>query len=346
MEQETQAPRSGFRRFIDGATSMFERSADFLDEAWVKVNNLTETNYNLACEMVRQGRVTDAIFRFKVTLWLAPEHVPSMYNLGCLYHHLGREQQALQYFTKVIKTDPKHEAAIYMVATIDPSLLKSGMQPSLVPHAMLVEYFDNLAYEYDAVQKQYMYKLPDLTYELLAQHIDVEMQKQSLLDLGCGTGLGVARFREEFINIYGVDVSGNMLQAASRRFDRRGVKIYSRLFHEDARMYLNAITKPYAQVALALQLLPYLGDLQPFFRGLQKAMVVDGLAVISFDPYGQQGFGVMPSTGYFGHHIDYVRKEAEKFGLDLIRHGEVEASADKHVELCIFRKTSEQAVPA
>jgi predicted TPR repeat methyltransferase len=342
MEEEIQPRRNGLRRFIEGVTNGFEATATFLDEAWVKVNNLTETNYNLACEMVRQGRVDDAIFRFKVTLWLAPEHVPSMYNLGCLYHHKGQEQRALDFFSKVIKADPKHDAAIYMIATIDPTLLKEGMQPKLVPHAMLVEYFDNLAPAYDAQQRQYMYKLPQLAHQLLHQHLDEQMQKQNLLDLGCGTGLAGEQCREEFVNVYGVDVSAAMLEQAGRRFDKRGVKIYSRLYHQDARLYLNGLQAPAFQVVMALQLLPYIGDADSLFLGLNKSLVSQGLVVLSFDPYPKAGgYGVMPATGYFGHHIDAIRRVAEKNGFDLLRHGEVEAAAKHQVELCIFRKRAD-----
>ena len=345
-QQPNDSNRSGgFRSTIDAMGAGLSWVSQFIDDTWVKINNLTQTNYDLACRMVHEGRIDDAIFRFKVTLWLAPGHILSMYNLGCLYEHKGLRQQALEYYKKILKVDPKHEAALYMVATLDPSLLKADMRPTYVPLPMIVEYFDQLAAGYDVSMQQTMYKLPALTHQLLHQHIDERFEKRNLLDLGCGTGLAGAQFREEFVNVFGVDLSPRMLEIANTRFDRRGVKIYARLVQQDIRVYMNSLQTPVAQVALAISVLPYIGMLDSFFAGLQRALVLNGFCVLSFDLYKEPGgYGVLPETGYFGHHPDYVKTVAEKFGFDLLRMGEVEANAGKRAELCIFRKNSEQVI--
>ncbi len=335
--QPPQKKEGVIRSLAGGATWL----ADFIDMAWAKFQNLTETNYRLACQMVRQGRIEEGMRRFKITLWLSPNHVPSLYNLGCLYQHVGNKKQALECFVKVLRLQPTNEEALYMVSGIKPELIKPEMRPRRMPPLMAIEYFDTQATIYDQHQQAQQYRMPVMVHQFLHTELDSDMQRHDMLDLGCGTGLCGIQFRGEFSNIIGVDISNAMLDEAYRRLDDRGVKIYTRLMHQEARLAMREMKAESIDVILAISLFRYVGDLQGMFELMHQVLRVGGYVACSFDPYGQRGqYGLMQQTGYFGHDVNYVLQHAQNAGFSVVRTGEVMGYPNVAQELCIFRKIS------
>ncbi|MCI5049902.1 MAG: methyltransferase domain-containing protein [Rickettsiales bacterium] len=337
---ETNTPhqeRKESKGFFKSSAANIGWIMDWFREISYKINNLVETNYELACQMAADGRVDDAIFRFKILLWLEPNYTEAIYNLGCLYLHKGERQQALDHFTKVLRKQPMHQNAIYMVASINPSMLKEELLPQTLPYSMALEYFEGMARQYDAYQHENEYKLPDLVGEMTRKEVGNEMTND-LVDLGCGTGLLGVQFREMFTNTIGVDMANQMLDIAHRRVDDRGVMIYTRLAHQDIRNYLKDAKAGSADVVLCISVFPYLGELDSIFAGVRKLMRPGALFVCSYDPYvGMHGYSVLPETGYFGHRNDYVMETAKRHGLQAVRTGSVMAYPERPVELHIYR---------
>jgi predicted TPR repeat methyltransferase len=322
----------------------FMALGNWIDSAMTKVNNLTETNYELAMDMARSGRISDAIFRFRMTLWLDPNHEPSMYNLACMYQHRGENQKALALLARIIKAHPNHANAIYRVATMDPSLLKPEMRPTTVPPIQVFEYFEATALNYDAERQAQGYRLPALLHQLLYPLLQNEVSRHDMLDIGCATGLCGYTFAETFSNVVGCDISPNMLELAYRRTDRLGVKIYNKLVQQDIRHFLAPADAPNFDVIIAMDVLPYIGDLALLAEQLSRAVRTGGVVALSFDVYpAADGFGVMPATGYFGHTVHYVTQSMNARGFETVRTGEVEASTGRFVQLCFFRKTDAAA---
>lgn len=317
---------------------VFMFGADWFEQVMEKCNNLTETNYRLACEHAAKGNVDNAVWRFRFTLWLAPDHVPSWYNLGCLYLHKGMQSEAMQCFAKVLRAQPTHEDALYMVSTMNPGALKPELRPKKVPVQMVIDMFDATSASYDAVQRARQYQLPGLLYQLLNPAMGPDAARHDLLDLGCGTGLCSIAFQQYFPNIIGVDISSGMIDKAYRRVDARGVRIFSRLVQRDLRPFVAEVKLDAFDLVLCMETFKYLGDLAGVFEGIAATLRRGGYAAVSFDPYPQPGFGMLPRTGYFGHELSYVLGLAQGAGLEIVRTGEVMAYPEQPVQLCFFRK--------
>jgi len=318
--------------------SGFQWLYDFAAECIAKCDNLTETNYQLGMEHAANGRVNDAILRFRITLWLAPEHVDTMYNLGCMYLHKGMRAEAMAMFVKVLRKIPNHEAALYMVSTIDPSVLKPEMLPKSYPYGMAVERFENLSGIYDYEQQMKQYQLPALLHQLLHAEFRHGEPRNNFADLGCGTGLCGIQFREEFTNMIGVDLANSMLDHAYRRVDRRGVMVYNRLVHQLISQYLTEADPKSLDVAICISVFPYLGDVGYVFEELKRVLRPGGLFACSFDIHpGNLDYGVLAKTGYFGQNLNYILRLAKENNFKTVRTGSVMAYPGHPVELCFFR---------
>lgn len=325
--------------FLREMRGVFGGVFDWVEELQRKFENLTETSFHLACQMAGQGRINDAQLRLRVALWITPDHVPSLYNLGCIYHHKKQNDLAMQCFTKVLRKIPTHENALFMVCSINPTLLKEQVRPKTMPYGMAVEYFEGVAQGYEYDQQMKGYQLPVMTHQLLNPLVDDYGVRRDLIDLGCGTGLATIQFQEQFANVVGVDFSSGMLDQAYRKMDRRGVKLFNRLINQDMRVFLQEAKDASFDVAVCLQALKYVGDAGLVFGELSRVLRAGGLFACSVDPYVQpQGFGLMVKSGYFGHSVNYLLSLAEQAGLEVVRTGEVLGYTNQHVNLCIFRK--------
>lgn len=340
----TASTKKETRSNLAALASGFSWLSDFFSDAIAKCENLTETNFDLACKMAANGRVDDAIMRFKITLWLAPDHLDSMYNLGCMYLHKGNRAQAMEMFVKVLRKVPDHQPSLYMVASIDPSVLKPEMLPKHLPFEIAIERFEGMANSYDYEQQVQKYQLPSLLHQLLHQSFRRDEILNNLVDLGCGTGLCGIQFREEFTNLIGVDIANGMLDMAYRRVDRRGVMVYNRLIHQSIVQYLSDADANHIDVAICASVFPYLGDVNYVFEGLKRVLRTGGVFACSFDPHpGNVDYGVLAKTGYFGHNLNYILRLAKEHGFKTIRTGSVMAHPGHPVELCIFRKQDKSA---
>jgi predicted TPR repeat methyltransferase len=317
----------------------------FADEVVQKCSRLTETNYELGLEMARNGRIGDAIFRFRITLMLAPDHEPTLYNLGCLLQHRGEKDKALALFTRILRKDPTHANALYRVTCINPAMLKPELRPTTVPPIQVMEYFDTIAPFYDADMQAEAYRLPLLMHQLVHPELQAETMRGTMLDVGCGTGLVGVQFKETFKNMVGVDMSARMLEAAYQRLDANGMKIYNQIINQDIRHYLAAVNAPSFNLVTIASVLPYIGELSLLCEQLGKTVINGGLVAVSFDPLhgSTENYSVLPATGYFGHQVGYVSQCFIANGFEVLRTGELQAATGKMVELCLFRKKAPDA---
>ena len=106
------------------------------------------------------------------------------------------------------------------------------------------------------------------------------------VDLGCGTGLSGAILRPHAGRLVGVDLSGAMLEQAGKR------GLYDELVREEIGDWLER-ERGRVDVALALDVFIYVGELARVMRALSAALVPGGLVAFTTE------------HGVLGHrHVD------------------------------------------
>src|SRR5262245_3910210 len=101
----------------------FDRIQSKYASVRAKMKELHKTNYDLGYKFAGEGRWLDAIFRFRVVLYLSPDYPNANYNLGCCYMRLGRNAEAKAAFLKALKQSPGNADVMFMLASLDPSAL-------------------------------------------------------------------------------------------------------------------------------------------------------------------------------------------------------------------------------
>jgi predicted TPR repeat methyltransferase len=300
-----------------------------------KLKHLPQTNYELGQRFADRGSVKDALFRFRIATWFAPDFVRAWYNMGCCQLALGKKTHAVTSFRKVLALEPANTEAIFMLATIDPSLLSATQQPQHMPPQLVEGFFAHIAAQYDMIEGQNGYEAPRHLHTRVTQILGGRTGLR-ILDLGCGSGLAVMPWRESAGHITGVDITKEMVEK-SRYARISGVNIFEQVMHCDANQSSASLPVGTIDLVIALNVLPYLGECSAFLTHAARALAPNGIVALTCDPYARaDGYGVVPKTSRFGHGAEYVTRIMAGAGLTRVAQEIITLYPETKVPLLIF----------
>jgi len=168
--------------------------------------------------------------------------------------------------------------------------------------------FDQFASDYDTRMRGRLgYAAPGILRDLAGFLIDPE-GRFDVLDLGCGTGLSGIAFKPIAKRLVGVDLSPRMLEQA------RALKIYDALVVGDVENLPDEARGPFG-IAVAADVLVYLGDLQALFAAVRTRLQGDGLWLFTTER-GEVDFERGPKRRY-RHSEAYLRALAAAHRFDV-----------------------------
>lgn len=302
------APEDGDSLFNLALT---EKKVGKIDRAIVHYRQLlagepdcVDAHYNLAGCYKDSGRFDEAMDSYRRVLRLAPDHAAANGNLAFLYHRRGEVNLAIHHYRRVLEVQPDHPAARHMLAAL------GGEAASGSPESYVREVFEQYSDHYEkSLVAELEYCVPAKLRRLLEHHFPAR-RFPCAIDLGCGTGLGAEAFRDAVELFDGVDLSPKMLELAA------GKGLYRHLQAMGIDDFLRHSEERY-DLALAADVLAYLGDLQSIFTLLAVKMGRGGVFVFSTELWSGSGYKLQP-TGRFAHAGDYVVATALTSGWQVI----------------------------
>lgn len=218
----------------------------------------------------------------------------------------GRADLALKHLERIVEADPDNKAAQYHLAAVRGDELEGAPEDYVAGH------FDKFAASFDEVLENLGYRAPDLVAEdVVALAQEKTASFQDVVDLGCGTGLCGPLIRDHCDRLTGVDLSKGMMQKAAK------LEVYDFLVEGELVSFLSDDLPTRFDLAVCVDTLCYIGNLQPFMTALAKALKPGGRLVASvehLEDSAAQGFRV-DSSGRYAHTPDYIRKCAEEASL-------------------------------
>lgn len=266
----------------------------------------TDAHYNFAVAAMALGNLKDAIEHFKHTLELTPNHVDAHCNLAAIYLKTGKKDQAIDHYQQAVALQPENVAASYLLGALTKNEL-----PSAAPAEYIKQLFDNYAGYFDKQLIEHLhYQTPSLMRTALTKFLPAKKPKWQILDLGCGTGLAGAAFRDLAKCLIGVDLSPRMLEKAREK------ALYDELIEEDLTNFL-ATTKTNFDLIISADTLVYIGDLTAVIEGCYRALHEHGLAIFSTELSTGQTYE-LETSGRFAHTKSYIEKLAIECGFKVL----------------------------
>jgi predicted TPR repeat methyltransferase len=287
-----------------------------LDEAFASLRkalslspNHCSAHNNLSRVLQKQGRFEEAIVSCRRVLAIRPDDVKAHENLGLALQSKGELSEAASHYKRAIELGTANPMIRHALAALN------GGDAGPIPAEVVRGLFDDYASRFDThLVGALGYSAPKLMREAVGQLTRNARRFQHALDLGCGTGMVGAHFRDIVDEIDGVDLSPKMLEEARRK------QIYGRLDCEEIVAWLEraAAESLSFDIVLSADVFIYVGNLEPAFSAIRRILARDGLFVFSVEHLAQGSFELLPTTGRYAHSTSYVRELAtSQFTVEL-----------------------------
>jgi predicted TPR repeat methyltransferase len=245
---------------------------------------------NLGVICSDHGDLLQAELLLEKSTTLDPDNINTLYNLAGIHNARGNHGKALDLLERVLHMAPAHQAAAHMRAAL------YGTTPLCAPSSYVEEVFDKYAGRFDHhLQGALEYTAPQALAAMVRAHCAAMLPLDTILDLGCGTGLSGVAFRDMAVQLSGVDISGNMLARARQK------KLYDSLAKAEILAFLDQNSATYSAF-VAADVLVYLGDPKPLFSLLAKRSGERAIFACSIERCTENVDFTLRPSGRFAHN--------------------------------------------
>jgi predicted TPR repeat methyltransferase len=185
-----------------------------------------------------------------------------------------------------------------------------------LPEELVKGIFNTYASAYDRhLSAGLQFRAPKLAMDLVGGWVAenaIAAASLRVLDLGCGTGLFGDQIKPFAKQLIGVDVAQGMLDEAKRR------DIYDELVCSELHAYIESAAPQSFDVAVAADVLVYIGSLERLFRGTKALFRKDGIFVFGIEtPTEETETFSLKASGRYQHAMSYVDATARTAGFDV-----------------------------
>jgi predicted TPR repeat methyltransferase len=260
------------------------------------INPTDETYYNIGVLLMNKARYQESVNYFEQAISINSKYLAAYLNLGATYLKLHQLEKAKKCYNDALAIDPTNEEIKYILSALSAD---KNIKPAKAPKMYLSNLFNQYASYYDEHLKHLEYHLPQLIVKCLLKNDIIGHDKQTVLDLGCGTGLCGKAIRPYAKMLIGIDIAQNMIKAAREKH------IYDKLQCLD----INDALSPYHDffnLIIAGDVFTYLGDLSITFQKISKALKPQSFFIFSVEKSSQAPYTLQTSMRY-AHHLSYVQ---------------------------------------
>jgi predicted TPR repeat methyltransferase len=238
----------------------------------------------------------------------APRFAPAWFLLAEARESLGDRAGAVEAFRRALAADEadRQGAAVRLTRL-------GALPPVAMPTAYIRSLFDGYAAGFeDSLVGRLGYRGPELLLDAL-KRAGALTTSQSVLDLGCGTGLAGVSIKPFARRLIGVDLSPRMLDAA------RDKGVYDRLIETECMTFLReeAVAGARHDLVLAADVFIYFHELMQVPRFAVPVMAPGGLLAFSVETYDGDGV-ILRDTLRYAHGEAHVRHALAQGGMDVV----------------------------
>jgi predicted TPR repeat methyltransferase len=267
-------------------------------------NLVADRRYAYALTLRAEGDAVGAADLIAQALELAPTWPEGRFALAETLADSGQRDAAIAAYQAYLTLD----ASDSMGAAARLALLDAALAPPSLPPAYVARLFDEYAPRFDAaLTERLAYRGPALLKDAVTRVHPGGFSR--VFDLGCGTGLSGAAFRDVTDWLGGVDLSTAMVRQAVAK------GIYDHLESGEMGAALKAAAQPF-DLVLAADVLVYLGDLMPLLTAVRGKLTPGGLFAFTVQRGESEGYSLGREQRY-SHSRVYLETSARTAGFQI-----------------------------
>ena len=266
-----------------------------------------ESLYNAGVCLSDLQRDKEAINYFERVLQKIPDHLPTLLNLAAVYLKQSRTDQAILHYQKALALDPNNAEIKHILHALTEDKIPDEAPAEYVSHL-----FDNYAGSYDKHLTGILeYSVPEKLHELVTTEVNPTPHSLNIADIGCGTGLCGARFRQDARSLIGVDLSADMLAIADQK------NIYDQLINSAVDQALATLND--LDLIVAADVFTYIGNLTAVFTAAHQALSSSGYFAFSIEALTNSKDDYhLQKTIRYAHNKNYIETLCHRHGFSII----------------------------
>jgi len=251
--------------------------------------------------LARLGRLDEALAGAQALCERHADWAEPWLLAGSLHKDLGQSAAAVTALERAQALEPGPLAA-WLLAGLRGA--HDADAPPLPPDGYVEALFDGYAADFDRHLETLEYRAPELLLPGL-----VARRYATALDLGCGTGVVGRLVRPLAQRLEGLDVSTAMIERA------RATGVYDALHAAELLAHLRQQPAGSLDLVLAADVFIYLGDLDPVFAAVRRALAPGGVFAFSVESAPAGTAVALLPTARYAHGRAYLQALAERHGL-------------------------------
>jgi len=289
--------------------SHYDQATRYAMQAIQANPNGWESHMQLGSLLITQHQYTMAEQVLTQASALQPDNAYIMQLLIVTLIRQNKHAQALAQLDQMLVKAPDNKMLRYFQAML------RGDRVETSPTEYIVNLFDYYADRFDHHLQQVLgYKVPQLLAQMVAEMNP--SKNQTLLDLGCGTGLLAEAFKDFTSQRVGVDLSSRMIAKARDR------KLYNALYAQDIVEFMKGCEQRFDLVTAA-DVVVYIGDLAPIFKSVRAVLADSGLFMFSIEKNEHIVDYSLTSTGRYTHAPGYVEHLCLEEGYEIVQQRDI-----------------------
>ena len=274
---------------------------------------VSDRRYKAAVELAARGDFVAAADVLTQTVAAAPGFATAWFALGAIRDRLGDRDGAVTAFRAASRADPDD----YHGARLQLARLGADDETPAMTEPYVRRLFDQYAAHYDASLTEHLhYRGPALLLQAVTAALERAgrpLRFQSLLDLGCGTGLAGEVFRPFAARRVGVDLSPAMIARAEAKGD------YDRLVVGSIGAFVadEMTNDAKYDLVLAADVFVYVNDIAPIMTDIARVLTPHGIVAFTVETHSGAGVTLLP-TLRFAYGESHLRDLVAGAGLNLL----------------------------
>ncbi len=266
---------------------------------------------DFAFGLMEDGDLLGAVDAARAAIDSFPQEPQLHFVLGQILEKAERCDEAVIAYQKAMALQEED----VLGAGVRLSVLGAQKIPERLPKAYVEALFDDYAPRFERnLLKHLSYSAPTKLRDLVLSHHARLPRRPSVIDLGCGTGLMGQELAVLAARMDGLDLSQKMLRQAAKK------RLYHGLYHGDIETDWPCEQTSY-DLAVACDVLNYLGDLTKVFRTIAAHLSSNGLFAFSLESHVEETSEVpfeLHEGHRYRHHRTAVLSWLSACGFELI----------------------------
>ncbi|MCZ7859842.1 methyltransferase domain-containing protein [Agrobacterium salinitolerans] len=248
-------------------------------------------------------------------LELAPQWTAGWFRFGEYHEKAGETEKAVAAYGKVAELD----AEGLFAAELKLAVLGAAETPEQPPSRYVEGLFDDYADRFEtSLVEKLDYSVPQKLAKLIGKAAKGGVF-DTIVDIGCGTGLLGVEIRTFANRLEGFDISQNMLAKAEEKglYDHLDQADLS-LEPETSGLFTSTLAQHRADLVAAADVMMYLGSLEAVMPLVSALLAPSGFFAFSVEDAGEEDGFVLRESLRYAHSKSYVTDLLERAGFSLI----------------------------